>query len=261
MTNFFTISEFAKLRNININSLRYYEKIGVLKPAHIDEKTGYRYYSPEQLPILDVILLSIDFGMPLKDLKGYINNDEFIKNKELFETGRALAQERLRHLQTELDRIDYTLQYLKTNQQYSRIAGSYERAIPERTIVTLVYEGDLGDIRKIEMASGRLYRYAQEKQLSPVFPAGLLVSSDRGRIMVKVFFEIMRKDAHDDSIQTLTSGNFLCHQVDLTPRIHLMRAIETTFGSEKKTDIIVSNMLLDKYQIGSRKSELQKRIT
>ena len=37
MKNYFTISEFAKLRDININSLRYYEKIGILKPAKIDK--------------------------------------------------------------------------------------------------------------------------------------------------------------------------------------------------------------------------------
>lgn len=55
----FTISEFAKLRDININSLRYYEKIGVLKPAYTDSNTGYRYYTPDQLSVLDMILLCI----------------------------------------------------------------------------------------------------------------------------------------------------------------------------------------------------------
>lgn len=38
MKKYFTISEFAKLRNININSLRYYEKIGVLKPIILMKK-------------------------------------------------------------------------------------------------------------------------------------------------------------------------------------------------------------------------------
>ena len=37
MKNYFLISEFAKLRGININSLRYYEKMGILKPALIDD--------------------------------------------------------------------------------------------------------------------------------------------------------------------------------------------------------------------------------
>lgn len=40
---YFTISEFARLRDININSLRYYEKIGILKPHHVDAQNGYRY--------------------------------------------------------------------------------------------------------------------------------------------------------------------------------------------------------------------------
>lgn len=44
----------------------------------VDEQTGYRYYSPDQLPILDVILLCPDFGMPLKELKSYIDDKKNI---------------------------------------------------------------------------------------------------------------------------------------------------------------------------------------
>jgi len=68
MKNYFTISEFAKLRNININSLRYYEKLGLLKPAIIDENNGYRYYSAEQVSILNKIILCIQLGIPLKEM-------------------------------------------------------------------------------------------------------------------------------------------------------------------------------------------------
>lgn len=261
MTNYFTISEFARLRNININSLRYYEKIGVLKPAFVDERTGYRYYSPDQLPMLDVILLCIDFGMPLKDLARYINNNEFIKNKELFETGRRIAQERIRDLQTELDRIEYTLQYLNTNQQYSNEKGIYERSIPERTVVTLDYDGDLADIRKIEMVSGRLYGYAQEKRMSPVFPAGLLINIKDGHMSQKVFFEIMRGEGQDPSVRILPAGSFICRQVDLVSAKSISDIVETTFGAAKNSEIVVSNMLLDKYRIGTKKSELQKRVS
>lgn len=75
MHTLFSISEFARLRNININSLRYYEKIGILKPHHVDAQNGYRYCSPERLPILDAILLCLDFGMPQKELKSYISDD------------------------------------------------------------------------------------------------------------------------------------------------------------------------------------------
>lgn len=58
MENHFTIGEFAKLRGININSLLYYEKIGILKSDYIDPKTKYRYYSSSQFSALDLIMLA-----------------------------------------------------------------------------------------------------------------------------------------------------------------------------------------------------------
>ena len=59
MKHYFLISEFAKLRDININSLRYYEKLGLLKPAIVDENNGYRYYSAEQVSLLNKIIFHI----------------------------------------------------------------------------------------------------------------------------------------------------------------------------------------------------------
>lgn len=43
------IGDFSKLTRISIRMLRHYEKIGLLKPNEVDDFTGYRYYSVEQL--------------------------------------------------------------------------------------------------------------------------------------------------------------------------------------------------------------------
>ena len=43
------IGQFSKLAKISIKTLRYYDKIGLLKPAMIDAATSYRYYTEEQL--------------------------------------------------------------------------------------------------------------------------------------------------------------------------------------------------------------------
>ena len=72
MNHYFTISKFARLRGIDINSLRYYERLGILTPAYVDPRTRYRYYAPEQLSVLDMILLCINLGIPLKQLAAYI---------------------------------------------------------------------------------------------------------------------------------------------------------------------------------------------
>lgn len=75
MNNFLSIGELAKLRNVNVQSLRYYEKLGILVPAYINPENGYRYYSLDQIMILDTIILCIDLGIPLKDLKNYVNTE------------------------------------------------------------------------------------------------------------------------------------------------------------------------------------------
>lgn len=256
--HYFTISEFGKLRNVNINSLRYYEKIGILKPDHVDAETGYRYYSPDQLPILDVILLWLDFGMPLKELKSYISDDNFINNSQLFEIGKQIAQERLRRAQMELNKIEYTQRFLQSNQRFSEAKGEYQREIPERTLVTMKYSGALTDIRKIEMTSAGLYSYAQEKQLSPVFPAGLLIQKEHDKLQTRVFLEIMDKNTEDPYAMTLPAGTFRCRKIEMTPEMDLLATIEKAYGTYQQ--VVVANILLDKFQIGTKKSELQMRV-
>ena len=55
----YRIGEFSKLGKTTITTLRFYEKQGLLKPARIDEYTGYRYYQGGQLIDLARIGLGI----------------------------------------------------------------------------------------------------------------------------------------------------------------------------------------------------------
>ena len=39
----FKIGDFSKLSQVSVKALRYYDKIGLLKPARVDRFTNYRY--------------------------------------------------------------------------------------------------------------------------------------------------------------------------------------------------------------------------
>ncbi len=39
------IGEIAAFFNVSVKAIRIYEKMGLLKPAKVDDKTGYRYYT------------------------------------------------------------------------------------------------------------------------------------------------------------------------------------------------------------------------
>ena len=50
------IGEFSKLTQVSIRMLRYYDEVGILKPAEVDKWTRHRLYSVEQIPRLNKIL-------------------------------------------------------------------------------------------------------------------------------------------------------------------------------------------------------------
>ena len=56
------IGDFSKLSRVPIKTLRYYDEMGLLKPLHVDDFTGYRYYEYEQMTHLYRILALKDLG-------------------------------------------------------------------------------------------------------------------------------------------------------------------------------------------------------
>lgn len=62
------IGEFARMTKVSVKMLRHYDRIGLLRPARVDESTGYRYYTATQLPRLNRILMLRDLGFGLRDI-------------------------------------------------------------------------------------------------------------------------------------------------------------------------------------------------
>lgn len=72
MESLFTIGEVAKLFNLSVKTLRYYESKNLLNPIYINEKSGYRYYSRNQFLNLDLIKCFRKVGMSIEETKDLI---------------------------------------------------------------------------------------------------------------------------------------------------------------------------------------------
>lgn len=82
---YLTVSELAKLRNTTAETLRYYDRINLLKPEYVSEETGYRYYSIRQYEKLGTILELRSLQMPLEQIIEYFNNRNLKKSAELLQ--------------------------------------------------------------------------------------------------------------------------------------------------------------------------------
>ncbi|MCD8048612.1 MAG: MerR family transcriptional regulator [Clostridia bacterium] len=69
MKNYFSISEAAKAVGMTSETLRHYDRIGLVKPSLKDEWTNYRYYTREDIVRLNTVGALRRMDLPLKKIK------------------------------------------------------------------------------------------------------------------------------------------------------------------------------------------------
>lgn len=70
----FKIGEFSKLTQVSVRMLRYYEQAGLLKPAEVDDFSGYRYYASSQIPQLNKIVYLRDSGFTVAEIASALDH-------------------------------------------------------------------------------------------------------------------------------------------------------------------------------------------
>lgn len=109
----FKIGEFSKIAQVAGSQLRYYDEIGLLKPAKIDEWTGYRYYSAQQIPRLNRILALRDLGLSLEQIKRML--DDEVSSDEIrgmYALRKAQIEQSLQDEMMRLQQIEARLQQI-----------------------------------------------------------------------------------------------------------------------------------------------------
>ena len=112
-----TIQGFAKLCGCNTQTLRYYDRIGLLTPAKVDEWTGYRYYEEEQALLFVKIknLQQADFS--IEEIKTLLPEDGEILT--------AAFERKIREQQQKLERIrEIQRSYLKEKMDMQRLVNA-----------------------------------------------------------------------------------------------------------------------------------------
>lgn len=77
----FTIGDFARHGTVSIRMLRHYDAIGLLRPAHVDPFSGYRFYSGTQLARLNRVIALKELGFTLQQVRSIL--DEQVSAEEL----------------------------------------------------------------------------------------------------------------------------------------------------------------------------------
>lgn len=107
-----TVKEISKITGISIRTLRYYDEIGLLKPARVTE-AGYRLYDDQKLEKLQEILFYKELEIPLSDIKKIMENPEYDKQKALA-VQKSLLERKRNRLNGIIELIDDVMKGVNT---------------------------------------------------------------------------------------------------------------------------------------------------
>jgi DNA-binding transcriptional MerR regulator len=108
-----SIGEFASLGMVSVRTLRHYDEIGLLPPAHIDQQTGYRTYSAAQLGQLNRILALKGLGLSLSQAKQLLDGITPAELRGMLLLRRAQLEHELEEHQRQLLGVEARLRYIE----------------------------------------------------------------------------------------------------------------------------------------------------
>lgn len=102
--------QLAKLAGVTPRTLRYYDRVGLLSPAH-HGKNGYRYYGEKEMVRLQQILFFRELEFPLEDIKRMLNRPGFNVTDALRDQKKLmrLKRDRIDRLLTSIDKTIKTM--------------------------------------------------------------------------------------------------------------------------------------------------------
>ncbi len=243
MKGYLSIGKVSKLKNVSIKSLRYYDEIGVLKPAYINPGTNYRYYTEDQLFLLDAIKLCLELGIPLRDMAKYVENDK-INLQELLYDGKSLAEKKIKMIRNCLSQLHTCLESYEHKPIAINQSNVYDRKIPSRKILTQVLEENVPE-DDLSQKILRLFMLAQLLSVSVTYPSGILYDYENGVLTRSIFVSVENAgECEDKRIRELPEGYYICHQNE-SHTISQAQNIFASFLNPKVPQTIIETDIMD----------------
>ena len=178
------IGMLANLSRVSVKTLRYYDQIGLLKPAEIDVYTGYRYYSINQYPRLNRILALKDLDLSLEQIAQLLDEDlpaaqlrGMLRLKQVeIHKRMEVEMEKLARVEARLEQIEQEDEVANYDVVFKKIEPSLVASVRDM-IPNYPQQGHLWD---------ELETYLYQHKINPIGPCLTLYHSEEPDIDAEV---------------------------------------------------------------------------
>lgn len=217
-----TIGQMAKINHVSEQTLRLYDREGLLKPVRRDEETGYRYYDIRQSAQLDMIQYMKALGMSLKEIRSQMKQWDMGRIKQLLIQNRDAVENRIQELYLQKRAIERTLDSYERFEAAPPDGSIVLEYIPKRQMYLTktkvnFYEYDIEEYEKILR---NLKEDMMKHRISPFYyaNAGTILRKENflagDLFSTEIFVFVDREYVEESLITLLPAGSYLCIYCD-----------------------------------------------
>lgn len=175
--NYYSIGELARYQNVSKQTLIYYDRIGLFRPAYVDPNTGYRYYSPKQIDYLDTILIMKKIGFSLEEIKDHMKNYNLENSSLILKKQLHVIDEQIRELRLIRSRVQHRCVSMEEALKYRSNPIVVESA-PHQFVLWHKVEAPYS-LEEVSIATKKCFTDAKKERLPIFFQSGVVVPTER----------------------------------------------------------------------------------
>ena len=254
MRKYFSVGEAARAVHTTSETLRHYDRIGLVKPSRKDEWTNYRYYTEQDIVRLNTVRALQMMALSLQEIKKVLDYDDLEKIVSFLARAEQKADEKIAALQYSKSKIQAAkADYEQKLRGHEQLSGTVVKEIPERVIL-------LSDTLE-EPTLDNLWNYlshfyekvtpALEAQFSFEDLAGIYTEDEVTRL-----FAVCTRYVDIEGLRVLPKGRYLCAGCTEENRAQTLRELLRMARSEYGADpsftvqlVIVSGILQWNYEV------------
>lgn len=254
MKKYFSVGEAAKAVHTTSETLRHYDRIGLVKPSKKDEWTNYRYYTEQDIVRLNTVRALQLMDLPLNEIKKVLEYDELEKIIDFLAQAEKKADEKITALQYSKSKIrSAKADYERKLQIRKNSNGTFIKDFPERVIL-LSDTLEAPTLDNLWNYLGHFYDKvtpALKEQFFFEDLAGIYTANEVSRL-----FAVCIRYVDTDGLKVLPKGKYLCADCTEENREQVLNEVmhiaQTKYSAEPTFTlqlIVVSGILQWNYEV------------
>lgn len=253
MRQYFSVGEAARAAHTTSETLRHYDRIGLVKPSKKDEWTHYRYYTEQDIVRLNTVRALQMMDLSLGEIKRVLEYDDLEQIVDFLTRAERKAEEKIAALQYSRSKIQAAkADYERKLRGREPLQGVVAKDLPERVIL-------LSDTLE-EPTVDNLWNYlshfyaqvppGQRERFSFEDLAGIYTEGGKTRL-----FAVCTRHGEMEGLKVLPRGNYLCAHCTEEDRAatleELTRLARSGYGAEPAFTVqlvVVSGILQWNYE-------------